>query len=86
MFEDSELVAEFPHNGDRENYFPTSRQQKSIDYGPIKGLRDQIVQVTEVHYRLNKLKILDDPTPSSAQNTRETSFINVSKNRRLEIS
>ena len=50
MFAESDKVNEFPYLGDRENYFPTSIQQKSIDYGPIKGVTDVGPKMTEVSF------------------------------------
>ena len=84
-YDDSYLVDEFPNNGDKASYFPLSRQQKSIDYGPIYGVMDKGPSITEVHFQLNKLTILDSPTPTSAADTRSTEFINISKIRHLQI-
>ena len=35
MFADDENVQKFPYYGDKENYFPTSTQMGSIDFGKI---------------------------------------------------
>ena len=35
MFSDSDKVNKFPHNGDRDNYFPTIVRTKEIEYGKV---------------------------------------------------
>ena len=60
MFSRHPDVDKFPHYGDRENYFPTSTQMGSIDYGKIvvdPTKRDDEMQVVNIEVDYNILEI-----------------------------
>ena len=76
MFDDSVNVQNFPHNGDEQNYFPTTITMLSYNYGPIKidPTQQSSYVFEEIKFGKKELKINDKPLFYSL---RTTEFFNV---------
>ena len=59
MWSDHPLIDEHPYLGDRENYFPTIKNYKSYNYGPIVNDRTQreSVNFEEIGWGISEVSI-----------------------------
>ena len=62
MFSDHDYVSSYPHNGDKQDYFPTVSLMNSFDFGTVNANREaQEFELVELMMNYNDLTIQDDP-------------------------